>query len=254
MLSRRDAVRLSCLAAPVLLTRCVESRSPLPPEASEGRLHARPDLFEGTSPAAPTARPQRLQLSAGGRDGVFFAPRDADALILYLHGAGGNGAWAVERLIEEAERLRAVIVAPDSRQTTWGFDGAAQAADLAFIDDALETLFASHRIDPRRVGISGFSDGASVALSWGLMNGDLFPGIAAFSPGFVHLSGPAVGRPRVFISHGTRDQVLPVERCGRRVAQALKKAGYAVDYREFDGEHTIPPPLRRAGLESLAGR
>ena len=43
--------------------------------------------------------------------------------------------------------------------------------------------------------IAGFSDGASVALAWGLMNGDLFPNIAAFSPGFIQLSGPATGSP-----------------------------------------------------------
>ena len=71
----------------------------------------------------------------------------------------------------------------------------------------------------------------------------------AFSPGF--LAPPSVhGRPRVWISHGTRDRVLPVERCGRRVSGHLRTAGYDVAYDEFDGGHVVPPDLVSAALDS----
>ena len=40
-------------------------------------------------------------------------------------------------------------------------------------------------VDRQRVCASGFSDGASYALSLGAANGDLFTHIAAFSPGFM---------------------------------------------------------------------
>jgi poly(3-hydroxybutyrate) depolymerase len=40
-------------------------------------------------------------------------------------------------------------------------------------------------VDPQRICVSGFSDGASYALSLGLANGDLFTHVAAFSPGFM---------------------------------------------------------------------
>ena len=58
--------------------------------------------------------------------------------------------------------------------------------------------------------------GASYALSVGLTNGDLFSDILAFSPGFM---APAVrhGAPNIFISHGTQDTVLPIDRCSRRI-------------------------------------
>ena len=39
-------------------------------------------------------------------------------------------------------------------------------------------------------------------LSLGLINGDFFKSIVAFSPGFV-ISGDLHGQPRIFISHGT---------------------------------------------------
>ncbi len=76
----------------------------------------------------------------------------------------------------------------------------------------------------------------------GIGNGDLFTDVLAFSPGFMAPSGK-VGAPRFFVSHGTRDGVLPIERCSRRIVSALRRAGYDVDYTEFDGGHTVPPVL-----------
>ena len=61
-----------------------------------------------------------------------------------------------------------------------------------------------------------------------------FTHVLAFSPGFL---APAerVGSPRIFVSHGTRDGWLPIERCSRRIVPQLERAGYEVRYREFDG-------------------
>lgn len=238
----------------MVLMRCAQSSPSLPDGLEEGRLHARPDSA-GTASASVRPGVQRLGLSAG-RDGYFYVPRGSAAvaaapLLLYLHGAGGNAGRAIQRLLEHSDRTGTIVLVPESRLTTWGFSGRDQAADLAFIDDALEKLFESHRIDPRRIDVAGFSDGASAALSWGLMNGDLFSAIAAFSPGFVHLSSPARGNPRIFISHGTDDSILPIDRCGRRIARELRAAGCRVDYREFEGDHTVPPQILQAGLDSL---
>jgi phospholipase/carboxylesterase len=62
----------------------------------------------------------------------------------------------------------------------------------------------------------GFSDGASYALSLGLTNGDLFRHVIAFSPGFM---APAArrGEPPVFVSHITRDGVLPIGVTSHRI-------------------------------------
>jgi phospholipase/carboxylesterase len=96
--------------------------------------------------------------------------------------------------------------------------------------------------------VAGFSDGASYALSLGLANGDLADAVLAFSPGFA--APPArVGRSRVWVSHGTADRVLPVDRCGRRVVAQLSAAGHDVTYEEFDGGHVITPGLVDAALD-----
>jgi predicted esterase len=252
--SRRDLLSLGVAAAPLLAWRCAPSAR-VGPDSSEGRLHARPEGEENARALPAMSQPQPLDLGSP-RDGAFYVPatKRADVaapLLLYLHGAGGSGGRALAPWIEHADRTGAIIVAPDSRDATWGVVGGNDEEDLAFLDDVLEKIFSSYAVDPRRLAIGGFSDGASAALSIGLVNGDLFPGIAAFSPGFVSLSGGPQGSPRIFISHGLRDSVLPVEQCGRRISGALAKAGYRVRYDEFDGDHTVPPQMRSSALDWL---
>jgi phospholipase/carboxylesterase len=103
----------------------------------------------------------------------------------------------------------------------------------------LEQTFASYAVDPGHVAIGGFSDGASYALSLGLTNGDLFSHVLAFSPGFAAPAGQR-GAPDLYVSHGTHDEVLPIDPCSRRLVPRLREAGYAVRYREFDGPHSVP--------------
>ncbi len=55
----------------------------------------------------------------------------------------------------------------------------------------------------------------------------------------------------MWISHGTGDRVLPVDRCGRRVSRDLTAAGYDVTYEEFDGGHVVPPELARQAVAWL---
>jgi phospholipase/carboxylesterase len=118
---------------------------------------------------------------------------------------------------------------------------------VAFLERALEDVFRTYAVDPERIAIAGFSDGASYALSLGLVNGALFSDILAFSPGFAAPS-QTEDEPRIFISHGRQDPVLPIERCGERVAAALKQSGYDVDYREFSGGHVVPTEMVEAAF------
>jgi phospholipase/carboxylesterase len=120
--------------------------------------------------------------------------------------------------------------------------------DLALVEAALDHAFARCAVDPTRLAVGGFSDGASYALALGLNNGDLFSHVLAFSPGF---AGPGTrrGRPQVFISHGTRDPILPIDQCSRSIVRQLRAQGYPLLYREFDGEHVIPPEVARAAVD-----
>jgi predicted esterase len=169
-----------------------------------------------------------------------------------LHGAGGAAARMVAPVQALAERHGLVLLGVDSRGRTWDAVLGGYGPDVAFVERALARAARLVAVDRRRLGIAGFSDGASYALSLGRINGDLFRRIAAFSPGFV-APGRARGQPRILVTHGRQDAVLAIDRTSRRVVPALRAEGYAVDYREFDGGHVIPAEVLEAGVEWLAG-
>jgi phospholipase/carboxylesterase len=203
--------------------------------------------------AAPGVRP----LGSGrGRDGLVYVPPGHRAdrpapLLLMLHGAGGEARQAMAMAIPAAEAGGVLLAAPDSRGRTWDVILGGYGPDVLLIDRVLADLFAGHAVDPDRVAIGGFSDGASYALSLGLANGDLFARVLAFSPGFV-APAPPRGAPRIFVSHGTRDDVLPIGRTSRRLVPALRRAGREVDYREFDGGHVVPPEIAAEAIGRFA--
>jgi phospholipase/carboxylesterase len=220
-------------------------------ELREGRISARP-----RSDAATTLRSGPLGLETSGRDGVLFVPADPPIdrgipLIVFLHGATQNGAGMLRRIGAAAEASGAAVLAPDSRATTWDAIRGNFGDDVAFLNRALEHVLARLHVDPARLAIGGFSDGASYALSLGLANGDLFPKIVSCSPGFI-IQAPAHGRPRVFCSHGTSDQILPIDQCSRVIVPRLTQMGYDVTYREFDGRHELPPAIATEALTWLA--
>ncbi|HYP02857.1 MAG TPA: PHB depolymerase family esterase [Pyrinomonadaceae bacterium] len=216
--------------------------------AANGRLLARPSHVEWSEHAGR----QTLGLDTL-RDGLLYVPaghgRDRPApLVLMLHGAGGNAEQGLGLVRQLADEFGFVVLAPESRRKTWDVIYRSYGADVAFIDRALGRVFSRCNINPQSVAIGGFSDGASYALSLGLTNGDLFTHVIAFSPGFM---APASrqGKPRLFISHGTQDSVLPVERCSRRITQQVESAGYELRYREFDGAHAVPHEIAREAVD-----
>jgi phospholipase/carboxylesterase len=174
-------------------------------------------------------------------------------LALMLHGAGGDADHGIELLRPLADEVGILVVATASRGSTWDALTGGFGPDVRTIDAALTDVFATYAVDAARVAMGGFSDGASYALSVGLANGDLFTHLIAFSPGF--MAPPASrGRPRIFVSHGVQDRVLPIDVCSRRIVPQLERAGYDVTYREFAGPHAVPDAIAREGVSWFLGR
>jgi predicted esterase len=227
----------------------------VPRRADRARLTARPPA---TAPDPGDPEPGRHVLDVGtGRDVLLHVPSGLHAggparLVLTLHGAGGDPRGGLAPLVPHAHAYRLLLLAPASHGATWDVLTGGWGPDVRLIDDAMEDVFASYPVDRDRLAISGFSDGASYALSLGLANGDLFTHILAFSPGFVAPVQP-VGTPRVYISHGRADQVLPIDRTTRRIVPQLRAAGIPVEVHEFDGAHVVPPEIAEEAVHWLAG-
>jgi predicted esterase len=63
---------------------------------------------------------------------------------------------------------------------------------------------------------------------------------------------PPQGRPRIFISHGTADQILPIDQCSRVIVPRLRAMKYDVTFREFEGRHELPPAIASEALRWMA--
>jgi phospholipase/carboxylesterase len=216
----------------------------------QARLAARPRARprDGAAAAHDSGGIERLR--TGGRDALLAVPPDHDParaapLAVMLHGAGGTASQGLQLLSDNAAAEGFLVLAPASAGGTWDVIVSDYGRDVTAIDHALADVFDRYAVDAKRIALGGFSDGASYALSLGLSNGDLFTHVVAFSPGFVAPAG-IVGRPAVFVSHGARDAVLPIDRCSRRIVPELERLGYDVTYREFEGAHAVPPDIREA--------
>jgi phospholipase/carboxylesterase len=252
-ITRRNFCALSggMLASGALAAAC--GVDALPQATGDARLTARPRT--GIKTSAVGLRPLGLDEP---RDGLVKVPATAQSgavpLLVFLHGAGQDAAEMLEYIGSAAETAGVAILVPNSRGGgTWDAIRGGFGRDVAYLNRALERVFETVAVDPERVAVGGFSDGATYALSIGLINGDLFRRVAAFSPGFV-VGGPLQGKPRFFVSHGTADTVLPIDRCSRVIVPELRRHGYDVTFREFEGGHGVPAAIAKEGLGWVAGR
>jgi poly(3-hydroxybutyrate) depolymerase len=147
--------------------------------ADEGRLTARP--LENVTTSVTGTQPLGLDRA---RDALLQVPATSTAaplpLLVLLHGAGGSGERLLRRFAALAEASGVAMLAPDSRDSTWDGIRGSFGRDVAFLDRALERVFATVAVDRARIAVGGFSDGATYALSLGLINGQLFRHVVAF--------------------------------------------------------------------------
>src|SRR5829696_4736780 len=226
-------------------------------EYERGRLLSRP------ARALAERAPVGLHVpgtEAGPADVYLYVPagyreETPSPLALLLHGAGEDARDGLAQLRAQADEAGLILLAPGSRGPTWDLilNRGSYGPDVAAIDRALRHAFTRCAVDPARVALAGYSDGASYALALGLANGNLFSHVLAFSPGFLAPTSQT-GAPRIFVSHGTRDRWLPIDSCSRRIVPRLKRAGYDVHYREFEGGHVVPPAIARQAASWFVGQ
>jgi phospholipase/carboxylesterase len=196
--------------------RSCRHRSRRSSQRSHGRPQARP---RGYSPDVPTP------------------------LIVALHGANKTAFNGMATVADAAAAAGAIVVAPSSRDpATWDMFGGGYGSDVAYINASIAMVSDLYNIDPTRVAVQGFSDGATYALSLGLANGkNVFSHVIAFSPG--GLAPPRLsGSPGVFISAGIDDEIFPKSVADAVVCQLVSNQ-YPVTFAEFKGGHSVPTAI-----------
>lgn len=236
---------------------------PAPAATPSGRL-------ETPAPAAPPAAPDRRSGVLTLAGGAFaYLPKGNDGtprpLLIAFHGAGGSPQGVLEAFRDDADRDRFVLMIPTARGANWdliedllgryGIEMNVRpryGRDLDALDSALADLFARVAIDPARIGMMGFSNGATYALNVGATNPALVRTIVAFSPGPAYLNRVDPSQ-RIFISHGREDPDLSYS-ATRSVVAWLRSRKAAVHFEPFDGKHIVPREVRQKGIDFFAGR
>lgn len=99
------------------------------------------------------------------------------------------------------------------------------------------------KLNVKEFDVVGFSQGAALGYSMALMYPDRIGklvGISGFLPTDAEdwLDNKPLSKRKVFVAHGTRDEMVPIEKA-RQVVQVLKQAGGEVLYCEEDVGHKL---------------
>ena len=187
-------------------------------------------------------------------------------LIAMLHGLSGDEK--VMWIFDHALPRSATVIAPRALYASelggYSWARAVVRDDLDQVDfhEAIEQLarflrevIALYQVDPQRVIVMGFSQGAALGYAFSQAHPELLRGVIALA-GFLPrdyqhsatplysahaVSQPAAGRnayPSYLILHGTYDKAVPIERA-REARSILEHRGASVEYHEHRVEHKV---------------
>jgi phospholipase/carboxylesterase len=179
---------------------------------------------------------------------------DSTNLLIALHGLGDSmeGYRFLPRVLELPSLNVLLVNAPD------GYYGGFSWYDFAGEPGpgversyrALEMLLENCERDgfpPDRTVLFGFSQGCLVSVETGLRYGRRLAGIIGVS-GYIHepdrllrTLSPVAKEQRFLLTHGTQDQLIPLEPVREQVEQ-FKKVGIQIEWHEYPKAHTIIEP------------
>jgi len=171
--------------------------------------------------------------------------------VVLVHGRGAD-EWDLLDLVEALPEPCLYVSVRAPHPWTWGGytwfghrpDGTPDPQGFAQARDALgrflRGLPEAVPVDPERLAVVGFSQGAALAAAVLLLPESGLRVAAALS-GFPD-PNPGPGGPgrRAFVAHGTEDPVVP-PLAGRRVRDQLAARGVDVAYREYRVGHAVSP-------------
>jgi phospholipase/carboxylesterase len=187
--------------------------------------------------------------------------QEKNPLLLLLHGYGSNEADLFSFASELPEEYFVISAqAPYDMQFgsfAWyeiNFDAdvnkfsdlnqARQSRDM--IADFIDELLAKYPIDSTKVSLIGFSQGSILSYAVALSYPTKIAKVVAMS-GYLNLDMAIEGFEKndisglkIFASHGTVDQVIPVE-WARKTPQLLENFGIDVVYKEYPIGHGVSP-------------
>lgn len=191
-------------------------------------------------------------------------PEKADAVVVFLHGYGADGADLLGLADPLAPHLPGVaFYAPDAPERSvnnpmgyqWfpipRLDGSseaqareAKAHSVEALNAYLDKILTDEGLTPDRMIVIGFSQGTMMALDVLPRRNAEIAGIVGFSGRLLDpekLESEATAKPPVLLIHGDQDPMVPFEDMGL-AGDALQKAGFTVYAHVMKGTgHGIAP-------------
>ena len=169
--------------------------------------------------------------------------------VVTVHGHKGNEN--VMAIFERTLPAGVLVVSPraplpvEEDSYTWfdADDPLSLDAALAALDEFVASLPEAYPVDPERVLLMGFSQGAAMCFSLLLSAPEramAVAGLAGFLPAEAQrwaTPGRLAGKP-VLAFHGARDETVPVE-LARHAVESLRRAGAQVLFREYPTGHKM---------------
>lgn len=182
----------------------------------------------------------------------YYAPEKEWPLIVALHGGSGHGADFFWSWLKTARSRGALLLAPSSQGNTWSMHE--PAVDGKKILKMIDTTVDRYQVNPRRMLLTGISDGGTFSLMLTASAMNVFSHTAAVAcagHAFTQHAGQFAGK-KIYMVHGVRDWMFPVAPV-RAAAAALKTAGAEIVYREIaDLSHNYPRDENARILDWLA--
>jgi len=164
-----------------------------------------------------------------------YQPSKEYGLVVCLHGAGFSGDAYLDRW---KGRLgdEYLLACPTYAAGAWF---TRQAEDLVLA--TIQYVRRRYHVDPDRIFLTGMSNGGIGTWLIGMHHAPLFAGIVPMAGGLDDVLMPFLANlmnTPVYIIHGVKDQVMPVE-LSRSISRELTALGYQHVYREHQREHPI---------------
>lgn len=186
----------------------------------------------------------------------YYSPERPWPLVVALHGGSGNGRAFLWSWLRDARSYGAILVTPTSLGGTWALmEEDVDSPNLARI---LEFVRSRWTVDPRKLLLTGMSDGGTFSYVTGFDSASPFthlaPVSASFHPLLIEGTEPARLRELpIHLVHGKLDWMFNVG-IAREAQRRLSAAGARVTYREIeDLSHTYPREINAEILRWLNG-
>jgi phospholipase/carboxylesterase len=193
----------------------------------------------------------------------------ADFSVIVLHGLGASGQDFIDivpalalppnlkvRFIFPYAPVKPIAIFNQQKMRAW-FNFSRNFADNDFMEkidvdgintsnQLIESLIAeelNRGVKSERILLSGFSQGAVMALHTGLCYCKPLAGIMALSGFYAESAAytklnPANKNIKILLAHGNADQIVPID-WARSAYQTLLKSGYNVTLQEYPIAHNI---------------